>query len=257
MLIYTIMNIFKRPKPQIEFFTSDWATRKHYPIKLARDCFPEYWKRMPGQASNKQDTVKKCPGIGDWLTSGYIISLWTDVDVVQGGEYGPDASLNNGATGAAQHPPYQCQDMLTQKSHHHGSIKLPGTWHIKTSPGWSIMIVPLWYWKDQPWEVMPGIIHSDNHHCEVNLNMILKSTESQFTVQAGTPLAQIIPFKRDSVSGVSRAMDNNDIKRHNIILRMYNWTKNGVTKFYKQKTSYSLEEHDLDFEESLKYPIEN
>ncbi len=210
---------------------------------------------MPS-VNHNQDTVRKCPGIHDWMLSGYIIPAWSDIVINQSEEFGSNATLNNGKTGASAHPPIQCMDLLEQKSHYKGTIKLPGKWMIKTAPGWSIMIVPLWYWKDQPWEALPGIMHTDHHHCEVNLNFVMKSTAEDITITAGTPLVQVIPFKREAVHGISRAKTDVDAKRHGIILRMYNWYKNGVTKFYKQKLPYTLEQQDLDFEQSLKYPIE-
>jgi len=251
-----MFSVFRRKSPIIEFFTTDWSARSSHPIKLAKDCLPPYWKYIPTTACG-QDTVKKCPGITDWLTAGYIISAWSDIDITQSDEYGTNAVLRNGTQGAGSHPPEQCSTMLNQKSNYHGTVKLPCKWMIKTRPGWSIMIVPLWYWKDQPWEALPGIIHSDNHHCEVNLNFVIKSNNEKFTITAGTPLAQIIPFKREEVTGVSRATTDIDLKRHSVILKLYTWTKNGVGKFYKRKSVFSLKEKDLDFEKSLKYPIED
>ena len=250
------MYIFRRPKYHIEFITSDWAARKHFPIKPAKELLPPHWKSMSSESAG-QDTVRKCPGIGDWLTTGYIIPAWTDIVIHQHPEYGPSASLNNGNTGAANHPPYQCLTLLADKSHYHGTIKLPGVWKIKTAPGWSIMTVPLWYYQNQPWEALPGIIHSDYHHGEVNINFTLKSKEETISIPAGTPLVQIIPFKRVDINAVSRAATNEDLNRHKLMLKLYHWTKNGITKFYKKKTNYRLDVKDTDFEESLKYPLED
>ena len=247
--------IFKK-KPIIEFSSTEWTARKFYPVKPARECFPDYWKTMESKMQNGVDTVRKCPGISDWMSLGYIIPAWSDIDIDQTGEYGPSATLSNGRESAASHSPEQCRGMLTQKSHYGGSVKLPYVWRITTSPGWSIMIVPLWYWKDQPWEAMPGIIHTDNHHGEVNINLILKSKEPHIHVSAGTPLVQIIPFKRDPVHALTRATTNADLARHSIIIKAYQWAKNGVTKFYKIPLKYTIEHKDTELNESLKFPIE-
>lgn len=249
-----MLNLFKT-KPTIEFFTADFGARKYYPVKLAKECIPDYWKKMPSKTTNDSATVRMCPGIGDWLTTGFIITAWCDIEVDQTGPYGPEVSLFNKHESASAHPPYQCLDLLTEKSHHHGTVKLPGTWMIKTSPGWSIMTVPLWYWKNQPWEALPGIVHSDNHHGELNVNFTLKSQEPKFTIAAGTPLVHIIPFKRDPVHGISRAATQEDFKRHRVLLKMYEWYKNGISKFYKQTPKYYLEQQDTDLEESLKFPL--
>jgi hypothetical protein len=247
--------IFKK-KPTIEFSSTEWTARKYYPIQLARETFPDYWKKMESKMPTGVDTVRKCPGISDWMSLGYIIPAWTDIEIDQTGPYGPAVMLSNGRESASAHPPEQCQGMLEQKTHHHGSVKLPYVWRIKTSPGWSVMLVPLWYWKDQPWEAMPGIIHSDNHHGEVNLNFILKSKEEKITVPAGTPLVQVIPFKREPVHAVTRATTKEDLSLHNIVIKSYQWAKNGVTKFYKIPLKYTVEHKDTELHESLKFPIE-
>lgn len=248
--------MFFKKKPVIEFISAGWLARKHYPVKLAKECLPEYWKKMEIKMADGGESVRKCPGIGDWMQLGYIIPAWTDIDIDQSGDYGPSVLVSNGRESAAAHPPAQCKGMLDQKSHFGGSIKLPHNWKIITSPGWSIMIMPLWYWKDQPWEAMPGIIHTDNHHGEVNINFVLKSKESIIHIPAGTPLVQIIPFKRESVEAVSRAETQEDINRYKIILKAYEWMKNGVSKFYRIPLKYSIQYKDTELTESLKFPID-
>jgi hypothetical protein len=247
--------IFKK-KPTIEFSSLSWNARKYYPVQLAKECLPDYWKKMESKMQSGDGTVRKCPGISDWLGLGYIIPAWSDIDIDQTSEYGPTATMFNGREGVSGHSPGQCKGMLDQKSHHGGSLKLHYNWSITTSPGWSIMIVPLWYWKDQPWKIMPGIIHSDNHHGEVNLNLILKSKEPHIHIPAGTPLVQIIPFKREEVHAVTRATTDRDIKKHEILLKSYEWAKNGITKFYRIPLKYTIKHLDTDLNESLKFPIQ-
>jgi hypothetical protein len=247
--------IFKK-KPVIEFISGNWLARKHYPVKLAKECLPEYWKKMEIKMADGGESVRKCPGIGDWMQLGYIIPAWTDIDIDQSGDYGPAVMLSNSRDSAAAHPSAQCKGMLEQKSHFGGSIKLPHNWKIVTSPGWSVMIVPLWYWKDQPWEAMPGIIHTDNHHGEVNINFVLKNKDANIHIPAGTPLVQIIPFKRESVDAISRAETQEDINRYKIILKAYEWVKNGVSKFYRIPLKYSIQHRDTALNESLKFPID-
>lgn len=247
--------MIKRQKPEIEFITYNFLSRKEYPVKPAKEFIPQEWKNISRSNEFGEGTIKACPGISDWMMQGYIIPAWTDMEVVYN-EFGPDLKLGRSGTGSA-HPPYQCEGFLDSKSHYGGSVKLPCNWYIKTAPGWSIMILPLWYHKTLPdMEAMPGIIHSDEHHTEVNINFILKTKEN-FSVKAGTPLVQIVPFKRQNVHGVSRAATDIDKKRHNLWLVIYTNVINGITKFYKKKTQYTLERKDLDFEESLKYPLEH
>lgn len=244
-------------KPTIEFITFDWVARTEYPVKPANEFLPEVWKKIPLEKQTdvgSYKTVKACPGIGDWLTMGYIIPAWSDI-VLKNTEYGPDVTLSN-HDGAASHSPSECSGLLYTKSHYGGSIKLPCKWMIKTAPGWSIMIVPLWYHENLPIEAMPGIIHSDTHHTEVNFNFILK-TEEEFRIKAGTPLVKVIPFKRQDVDAVSRAARDIDVKRHNTWLKIQHSVTNALGKFYRKKVRYNLKQQDLDFESSLKFPLDD
>lgn len=248
--------LHKIKKPQIEFFSPNWYVRKYYPVLPANKYLPSQWKSLP-RCCNSVKTAKSCPGISDWLTMGYIIPAWTDFEITQKDNKIISATAMNNKMFLGSHSSVQNLDLFSHKSHLSDTIKLPCEWRIKTSKGWSIQIVPLWYFQHQPWETLPGVIHSDNHSTQVNINMILTSCEENITVSAGTPLVQIIPYKRESVTAVSRATTRKDIKREGLFLNMYEFTKNGILKFYRKKTvSFKMQQKDLDFEKSLKYPLQ-
>jgi len=49
-----------------------------------------------------------------------------------------------------------------------------------------------------PWfEILEGIVDTDNYSAPVNFPFVLKNSTEEFLIPAGTPIAQVIPFKRD------------------------------------------------------------
>ena len=78
----------KKQKPVVNFETENWAVRKYAPIKPASEYLPSQWKKMP-TFTNKQthkidseQTVRACPGIGDYMKTGFVIPAWCDMELI-------------------------------------------------------------------------------------------------------------------------------------------------------------------------------
>jgi hypothetical protein len=57
-------------------------------------------------------------------------------------------------------------------------------------------MLPLYWEPNENYSVVPAIVHTDFYHL---MNIVLNITgDSAFTIKYGTPIAQLIPFKRDS-----------------------------------------------------------
>jgi hypothetical protein len=75
--------------------------------------------------------------------------------------------------------------------------KWSNPWGIKTPPGYSCLFKPPSY-NPNPWfEILEGVVDTDTFFASVNFPFVLKSLEKEFMIPAGTPIAQVIPFKRD------------------------------------------------------------
>jgi hypothetical protein len=70
-------------------------------------------------------------------------------------------------------------------------------WAIKTPPGYSCLITQPFH-RDLPFTILPGIVDTDTYPVPINFPCVLSNIEFEGLIPAGTPLAQIIPFKRDS-----------------------------------------------------------
>jgi hypothetical protein len=69
-------------------------------------------------------------------------------------------------------------------------------WAIDTPPGYSIMIMHPMYREDVPFTTLPGLIDTDGYGGAMNILFMLRR-DFQGIIPAGTPIAQVIPFKRE------------------------------------------------------------
>jgi hypothetical protein len=93
---------------------------------------------------------------------------------------------------------------------------LPVGW--KTPRGWSTLVTHPINRFDLPFETIGGIVDSDRYGSGGNLPFYLKK-DWQGILEAGTPIAQIIPFKRESWTHSINNREADDS------FKIYNWMK--------------------------------
>lgn len=207
-----MFNRFFQKTKTIEFYISkDRAGAYPEPIP-AKQMIPDWYKnassyaidkpiaRTPSGGATITGTVKKCIPFLDAMTAGYLITLHADVYVDVLPDSGPDFSWT------LYDDPIVKFHTYDQVSSIPGANSLPGgipfkwmtPWCIKTPPGYSCLFVhPLNHFEDR-WEIMPGIVDTDQYTMPVNFPMFWKSTNFKGIIKQGTPIAQVIPFKRES-----------------------------------------------------------
>jgi hypothetical protein len=100
------------------------------------------------------------------------------------------------------------------------------------------------FW-DQPFHAVPGVLESDKCHLECPINIMVKEPKD-FTIKMGTPLVQIVPFKRQSITAISRETTESDKVRNNKLLTQI-WLKFvGIGKYFYEQTTYKIDRRDLD-----------
>jgi hypothetical protein len=179
----------------------DWDIQKEYYPSPAKNTIPEWYKDLPTYTDTEKtissSTVKKCMPFFDAMTSGYIIYLPTSLYVYRLLDGTPIFEPENPALklflienhGASQATGYS--DTITR------SIpKIINPWAIKTDPGYSSFIVnPLH--RKSPIKILEGIVDTDEFISNINFPFLLEK-EFEGVIESGTPIAQIIPFKRES-----------------------------------------------------------
>jgi hypothetical protein len=71
-------------------------------------------------------------------------------------------------------------------------------WGIRTPKGYSILILPPLHREKEIFTILPGIVDTDKYYSEINFVFVVNDPNFVGLIPQGTPIAQIIPFKRDS-----------------------------------------------------------
>lgn len=205
----------------------------------ASKSIPEWYKNTESYISGKKKpdgngkttaTIKRCMPVFDAITSGYIIYSSTDVYI----------SIKNNqpwfewpATDMVDFHPIEQAPLYPNKNKYSAYPKWINPWSIKTPPGYSILITQPLH-REAPFTILDGIVDTDKYFSPVNFPFIMNDKNFEGLIPEGTPLAQVIPFKRDRWS--MRLGSNKEIKDQNeVILKMQ-------TRFFdKYKTLFRSE----------------
>jgi hypothetical protein len=177
------------PKPSTKYLPGWYSKLERY-IGGAPDT-------EVGALPNK--AVKLCVPYRDALTFGYTIELWTDVqiDTTSQSEYPPigqtfpfppAVQVRNPNLSKGIPTPMGCGD-------HHFIWQLP--FNFRTPPGYSLYFTHPINRYDLPFITLTGVIDSDTPMAKGNYPFFLKEG-FKGVIEAGTPIGQFFPFKREN-----------------------------------------------------------
>ena len=221
------------------------------PIVPAIDVLPQWYKDKklehqldysPSQCPNegerynavygkgKGGTIKACPAIFDSMIHGYIVPLWTDLYVEPSGESINGASIpmfswHDGLYGeSASLPMIKTFPSETTEGipgvEGQLTFKIDSPWLLKTPVGYSTLIVPPLNNKNLMFEVISGVIHSDVFSSMVSLPFLWKGpADFKGIIKQGTPMIQLIPFKREEFQHEIGVTTQEDTAELNACLR--------------------------------------
>jgi len=178
-------NDLEQPQPASKF-TPDW-------YKDMQSYTTE--KKKPNGNGGTNATVKRCMPVFDAINAGYIITSPADVyvSIKDGEQYFEWSSL-----GLVQFHPIE-QAPTHPNKNRHAYPKWINHWAIKTPKGYSTMFVQPMH-RESVFTILPGIVDTDEYYAPVNFPMVINDPEFEGLIPKGTPIAQVIPFKRDSWS---------------------------------------------------------
>ena len=179
-------------------FTSTFDVANEYAPKPAIHFIPNWYKEMETYFPKKRTpdslpTIKKCIPVLDAITAGYIIVSPCDVYVsLKDGEINYNSLIPNLIN---FHPRKQAYKHPVANDFQFPKWINP--WSIKTPKGYSCLFKPPAH-NPNPWfEILEGIVDTDSYYAPVNFPFVLKNPTEEFIIPAGTPIVQVIPFKRD------------------------------------------------------------
>lgn len=214
-------------------FTNILGVPEEYSPKPASKVLPEWYKNLESYINGKKEpngeagttaTIKRCMPVFDSINSGYIIPTPCDVWVRQIPVNEEDPSFTQpfyewSNFGIIQfHPIQQAPNYPNNTGHTDLYPKWMNPWAIKTPPGYSVAFVQPWH-RESPFNILPGVVDTDKYSAPVNFPFVLNNpTKFEGLIPAGTPMVQVIPFKRDSWE--MNLGDVNDILNQNKITNL-------------------------------------
>ena len=245
----------KKEKAVVNFETENWAVRKYAPIKPASEFMPGPWKQMPtftDKQKHKIDsdqTIKACPGIGDYMKTGFIIPAWCDMEIIpsQDGQM-VETRYSDPEYNSAFHPADQVHNEVSsvmQKFGVKSAVKLDCPWKIWQPKDWSLLYLPMFFFEGRNYEAIPGVIDHDLGALISPINIML--LEKKITkIKLGEPLVQVVPIKREKITARTSALSKTAVDRHNAIIQTNKITFNGWSKWQHAKKTYVVDSHDTD-----------
>lgn len=185
----------------------------------ARKAFPSWVSQIPRtDPIFESSTVRRCPGIIDYLSSGFVLPMWADTRLQYNptsGEWRTQSGHHGNLTKWEIHGQEQFLDYV-QAQHLGREVKLVfkslSPWRIITPPGWSVLQLPLQYHFDNPFAIMAGVIDTDIYH-EINQQVMYFGDGEDILIERGTPLVMYVPFKRESLSLDVRVITDTDRRK--------------------------------------------
>jgi len=218
--------VLQKPKPASEYIPEWYKKAKSYTTLDG--------KKKPNMDGTPAATVKRCMPVWDMMTAGYIIETPYDIYIGQTSEgpyfqwAGEDAIILQTMEQFQDHP-------YSRNINYSARINIP--WSIKTPKGWSVLIIEPQHREPGPIECASGIVDTDSFSIPFNMFFKLRDPNFEGMIPAGTPLLQVIPFKRQSwksfLGGTKeRKKFESDLKKLKIIFC------DAYKKFWWQKKDY-------------------
>ena len=237
---------------KIYFRKTAEGSSDYFPPQPAFKTVPEWYKKTSVYIGDTKtpklsadgkvstfSTIKKCMPVFDMISSGYILFTPTDVWVTQEKTEIETITQPFYTWPAWEvlnfHPIEQAPNLPYNSGH---TLKYPkwiNNWSIKTSPGCSVMIISPTY-RDSIFTILPGVVDTDKYFNNINFPFVLNDINFEGLIPAGTPMAQVIPFKRESFEmeiGDDQQFIDAFNHRKNILEVFYNGYK---SKFRQDKT---------------------
>ncbi|MDJ0641219.1 MAG: hypothetical protein QNJ15_00240 [Erythrobacter sp.] len=196
-----------RDDPAIEFLC-DPELEGTIPVPQPAVRFaPEWFKRLdremgiPDAQGMPGLTVKACLPVTDAFSLGFVIPLPYDLTFGGGDQpvnldirwpddcaFRPIEQHHPGQLGAP-HPPFAGIVPL----------KFVNPWRIKVPEGYSVLFQPVLNRPELPFYCFSGLVDCDRFATTINFPFIWTGGLQEFRLEAGTPIVQLIPIKRDTL----------------------------------------------------------
>jgi len=220
-------HIFVTPPKPANFYKAEWYE------KISAFYNEE---QIYGEGHFDNLTIKHCVPFRDSLFAGYIQESWQDIHFSINEDNG---MINYRFPSAPEIINHREHSTLPMGEEYHPAefvIKMP--WAAETPAGWSILVTQPFNRPELPFYVPSAIIDSDkltNTTGDANIPFYLRK-DATGLIKAGTPMYQMIPFKRDSWKSEIAEFDGDLHKKTWAVTKQHFW--GGYKKHFWQKKTY-------------------
>ena len=207
-------------------------------LNSAKSFVPDWYKKasrtFDGEISllKQNKTIKYCTPFLDALISGYMLETTCDIEVVRDGDY----SIMNWVHTDQPEVIGNRNDSVLSTFERGSEYTLDNFfWGVhmgfKKPPGYSLLITHPLNRNDLPFSTLSGVIDADEGIHGGRMPFFLKK-HFEGIIPAGTPYAQVIPFKRDNW----KSEKNEKIKKillmnsYKSATRLFGWYKKEIWK---------------------------
>lgn len=190
-----------RPEPKLTFRCAAEDEGVIAAPVPAKSVLPDWFRKLPPvdrervSATDNGLTVKRCMPFLDAMMTGWIIPAAATVrlEVSDGGKT-VNAGWEFDKVMVSNHHAYQVAGNPMEPR---PPCKMHNYWTIETPPGWSCLFVPPLNRLHSVFEVLSGVVDTDTYQSLIHFPFIATAPDGIYTVEKGTPVVQVIPFKRD------------------------------------------------------------
>lgn len=234
---------------------TDYA--KLFPPEPMKKVLPPWYKDLSlsilGKKFNAVDlnldgsrtvrTVKKCPPIADFLTSGYCLKIPTEIyislkfdktDKSCGFQY--RVPVNQAEEVISFHPHSQMPIMIDGYARPY--VKFYSGWRVQTPPGYSLLIYPNTFQFEDRFTMFPGIVDTDELDIMTGcIGYFNGQTDMDFKIDPGTPFITVFPFKREEWKmSIEEKVYDQSKGKFSLLSKVY--MEGAYKKFMRSKKSF-------------------
>lgn len=181
------------------------------------------WYREIDRVVNGEQTIKQCMPFLDAFTAGYTIVLAADVHFSKDG-YQEISKIPM----VAMHNKSQIGEFTLPKEYNDQPYKWLNYFLTKTPRGYSSLITHPVNRPDLPFYTITGVVETDTFPVPVNFPFFIRE-DFEGIIPEGTPIAQIIPFKR-----IDWKSEVDDTNQSNPPMSFFNKIFNPPFGYYKR-----------------------
>lgn len=182
----------------------DWSIdEKKFTHRFGNVYDPQFWAGFTAKDKHEVNfpTAKGCPALADYMSTGYVFKLWSDLFVYAKDGKVSSSFADNYYNSASANGSFEAHGMfptIPEAFNYESILKLDSDWSITGDPGVSVWFegIPLEGLTEQKYYTFQGIVPVDQYPLDIKWIFNWTGGDGNFVIPCGTPIIRIVPFVR-------------------------------------------------------------